>query len=61
VKVDEAMTFEEYWSDPRFHQKKPNLRSSKKQAFGDNIYSKSPRNDTWIQLNSHHPMRCPIS
>ena len=54
MKVDEAMTFEEYWADPRFQQKKPNLRSSKKQAFGDNIYSKSPGSDTWIQLNSHH-------
>src|SRR5258708_38917575 len=35
--VDESMSFQDYWSDPRFQQKKPNLRSSKKQAFGDNI------------------------
>lgn len=54
MKVDEAMTFEKYWSDPRFQQKKPNLRSSKKQAFGDNIYSMPPGSKRWIQLNSHH-------
>lgn len=54
MKVDEVMTFQEYWCDPRFRQKRPNLRSSKKQAFGDNIYSKPPGSDTWIQMNSHH-------
>lgn len=57
MKVDEIMTFEEYWADPRFQQKKPNLRSSKKQAFGDNIYSRRPGSDTWIQLNSHHSFK----
>ncbi len=56
MKVDETLTFEEYWSDPRFRQKKPNLRSSKKQAFGDNIYSKPPGSTKWIQLNSHHSL-----
>lgn len=54
MQVDETLTFEEYWSDPRFQQKKPNLRSSKKQAFGDNIYSKQPGSDLWVQSNSHH-------
>ena len=28
------------------------MRGSKKQAFGDNIYSK--KNGRWLQLNSHH-------
>ncbi len=51
--ITEAMTFNEYWNDPRFQQKKPNLRGSKKQAFGDNIYFKE---DTaqWHQQDSHH-------
>lgn len=56
MKVDEAMTFDEYWADPRYFMKKPNLRSSKKQAFGDNIYSKDPKSGKWIQLNSHHTL-----
>ena len=54
MNVAETMTFDEYWNDPRFQQKKPNLCGSKKVAFGDNIYSKSSRGDTWRQLDSHH-------
>ncbi|MET4602078.1 hypothetical protein ABIB90_001545 [Bradyrhizobium sp. JR4.1] len=51
--VSETMTFNEYWNDPRFQCKKPNLRGSKKQAFGDNIYHKLP-GKPWQQVNSHH-------
>jgi len=54
MKVTEIMTFNEYWADPRFQTKKPNLRGSKKQAFGDNIYFKNPETGTWHQENSHH-------
>jgi hypothetical protein len=51
--VSEAMTYNEYWEDPRFQQKKPNLRGSIKQAFGDNIYYEDGRGH-WHQLDSHH-------
>jgi hypothetical protein len=54
--VTEAMTFEQYWSDPRFQQKKPNLRGSKKQAFGDNIYFRDTTGRRWCQLDSHHSL-----
>jgi Nucleotide modification associated domain 2 len=54
--VTEAMTFNEYWNDPRFQVKKPNLRGSKKQAFGDNIYSKNATTGRWSQANSHHSL-----
>ena len=51
--VSETMTFNEYWADARFRRKRPNLRGSKKQAFGDNIYfSDSPGH--WLQQDSHH-------
>jgi hypothetical protein len=36
--------------------KKPNLRGSKKQAFGDNIYSKDAHTALWCQVNSHHSL-----
>lgn len=52
MRVEEALTFEQYWSDPRFVQKRPNLRGSKKQAFGDNIYYKAK--GVWQQIDSHH-------
>jgi hypothetical protein len=54
MRVSEGMTFDEYWRDPRFQEKKPNLRGSKKQAFGDNIYHRPSPGKPWQQLNSHH-------
>jgi hypothetical protein len=56
MRVTGALTFEEYWADPRFQDKIPNLRGSTKQAFGDNIYSKRAGTDTWRQANSHHSL-----
>ncbi len=53
MRVTETMTFNEYWENKKFHSKKANLRGSKKQAFGDNIYFKNEENE-WEQLNSHH-------
>ena len=53
MRVTEAMTFNEYWEDERFQRKKPNLRGSLKQAFGDNIYLRDNEGQ-WQQLNSHH-------
>jgi hypothetical protein len=56
MRVTGAMTFEEYWADPRFQRKKANLRGSKKQAFGDNIYSRDPGTALWCQADSHHSL-----
>ena len=52
--VSETMTFHQYWMDPRFRAKRPNLRGSLKQAFGDNIYHKEPGTGLWLQEDSHH-------
>ena len=54
MQVTEVMPFNDYWSDSRFKQKKPNLRGSKKQAFGDNIYYRDPVTCEWNQEDSHH-------
>jgi len=56
MRVTGDMTFEAYWASPRFQLKKPNLRGSKKQAFGDNIYSRNPGTGRWCQANSHHSL-----
>jgi hypothetical protein len=56
MRVTGAMTFNQYWTDPRFQMKRPNLRGSKKQAFGDNIYSKDAHTNLWCQANSHHSL-----
>jgi len=54
MRVTEALTFQEYWDDQRFLNKRPNLRGSRKQWFGDNIYHHNPKSGRWIQENSHH-------
>lgn len=53
MRVTETLTFEEYWGDPRFQKKKPYFYGSRKQAYGDNIYSKDDLGQ-WLQANSHH-------
>ena len=52
--VTETLAFNDYWADSRLRCKRPNLRGSKKQAFGDNIYHREPDSDSWAQENSHH-------
>jgi hypothetical protein len=54
MRVTEAMTFDQYWKDPRFRDKRPNMRGSKKQAFGDNIYHRDRKTGQWRQVDSHH-------
>jgi len=54
MKVAEVLTYDQYWNDRRFHRKRPNLRGSLKQAYGDNIYYHNPKNGKWVQANSHH-------
>jgi hypothetical protein len=53
MRVDEALTFDQYWRDARFRRKRPDLRASRKLAFGDNIYRRA-RDGSWRQLPSHH-------
>ena len=53
MRVSEGMTFNEYWQDGRFLKKRPNLRASIKQAFGDNIYFRD-EHGRWQQQDSHH-------
>lgn len=55
MRVDETLTFDEYWNDPRFASKRPNLRGSRKHQFGDNIYRRDEHGE-WRQLPSHHSM-----
>lgn len=53
MRVTDSMTFCEYYASDEFQIKKPNMRGSLKQAYGDNIYHKDERG-IWIQDNSHH-------
>lgn len=53
MRVTETLQTSEYWNDPRFEDKKPNLYGSWEKASGDNIYFPTG-NDRWGQLDSYH-------
>ena len=38
MKVEEKLTFDQYWNDARFQCKKPNLNGSLIEIYGDNVY-----------------------
>lgn len=38
MKVEEIISFDEYWNDPRFQYKKPILNGTLVQMYGDNFY-----------------------
>lgn len=54
MRISEIITFEEYWSNPKYKDKKPVRNGSKKMIVGDNIYNRV--NGVWQQANSHHSM-----
>jgi putative DNA base modification enzyme with NMAD domain len=54
MQISQVLSYDEYWSDPRFLVKRPNLRGSLKQAFRDNIYHHNPTTGRWVQEDSHH-------
>lgn len=56
MQVSEKMTYNQYWDDPRFQSKRPNLHGSLKQAFGDNIYHQVESTNLWHQEPSHHSL-----
>ena len=54
MKVTETMSFDEFWSDPRFTAKRPIRNGSRVMMLGDNIYSRSNESTPWHQEDSHH-------
>lgn len=54
MKVSETMTFQQYWDDSRFNDKKPIMNGSDIGMYGDNIYHKIQGTNDWCQEDSHH-------
>lgn len=50
--VDETLTFDEYWEEPRFRNKRPVFNKSMMFMYGDNIYH--TLGGKWTQEPSHH-------
>lgn len=55
MSVDEVLTFQAYWDDPRFVRKRPNRYGNIKRVYGDNIYHREPSGE-WIQEDSRHSL-----
>ena len=54
MKIEEAMSFDKYWADPRFQRKKPDPSGIQESKCGDNIYHRDPISKKWIQAHSYH-------
>jgi hypothetical protein len=54
MKVSRSITFNEYWTNPIYRDKRPIRNGSLKMIVGDNIYHHS--NGAWQQLDSHHSL-----
>lgn len=52
MQVDEILSFDQYWEDERFRNKRPVFNKSITYAYGDNIYHHV--NNEWFQEPSHH-------
>lgn len=52
MQVTKKITFDEYWTNDLYKDKKPIRNGSKKTIVGDNIYYQV--NGVWHQLDSHH-------
>lgn len=54
MQIGRIITFDQYWTDPLFSEKKPVLNGSRTQQYGDNIYHRDPLTNEWIQEDSFH-------
>ncbi len=56
MRLEEKLSFNDYWNDIRFQNKKPIIDGSLVQMYGDNFYHQDLENKQWIQENSAHSM-----
>lgn len=54
MQLEEKLTFDQYWNDPRFQHKKPIINGSLVQMYGDNFYHRDIHTNEWIQERSAH-------
>jgi hypothetical protein len=53
MKVSKKISYDQYWSDQEYENKKPKRNGSYIRMVGDNIYHKD-ESGNWIQEDSHH-------
>lgn len=52
MRVSGESSFNEFWNNPRFADKRPFFGGSRRRAYGDNIYHRDA--NVWVQARSHH-------
>ena len=57
MEVGEILKYDDYWCDPRYQRKKPQINGSLMMACGDNIYHRLIPDGKWIQAHSYHSKR----
>ena len=56
MRISSVLTFDEYWADPGFRRKRPDLRGSLPSRYGDNIYHRVDGTGGWVQEDSFHSL-----
>ncbi|MBZ9649747.1 hypothetical protein K9B33_19600 [Sphingobium sp. 3R8] len=54
MRVDEALSFDQYWHDPRFARKKPQIPGPKSYMVGDRTYRHEGSDPAWQFEHSMH-------
>jgi hypothetical protein len=54
MRVTETLSFNEYWSNKAYFDKRPVRNGSSVMMVGDNIYHRDQASGPWEQLDSHH-------
>lgn len=54
MKVTSKISFNQYWQNPEYKDKKPVRNGSNKMVVGDNIYFHDLEKNIWEQAHSHH-------
>ncbi len=54
MRITEKITFNEYWRNPTYFDKKPIRNGSRKMMVGGNIYHFDTVQNEWYQADSHH-------
>ena len=56
MRVEETMSFDDYWADLRFQKKKPDPIGNEESRCGDNIYHRHPDSGDWVQARGYHSL-----
>jgi hypothetical protein len=54
MRVDQKLSFNQYWNNPLYKDKKPIRNGTRRMLVGDNIYHQDPTTLAWCQADSHH-------